>query len=70
MSNDWYSASLSEVEAFLDQYTDTDEVSVAIDSDLVAALIGLLNAAAINHVAAQHVLGAATALHALNPAER
>lgn len=62
---DWYGACLKEVEEFLDLYQDADEVTVSIDSDLVAALIGVLNGALINHAAAKHALSAAATFRLL-----
>lgn len=55
MTEAWYMACLQEVEAFLDSYGDKDKRVVAIDSDLVAALTGLLQAGAITSGVVHHI---------------
>ena len=53
--SDWYYACLQEVEAFLDSFEDKSKRVVAIDSDLVAALVGLLQAGAITSGVVGHI---------------
>lgn len=55
---DWYAACLGEIEAFLDRYQQQDRQVVRVDSDLVAALVGVLQGAAIQSVAYAHVVRA------------
>lgn len=50
----WYAASLAEAKAFLDQLADAEEIPVHRESDIVAALLGLMTAAPIVYTAAQH----------------
>jgi len=52
---DWYLACLQEVEAFLDSFEGKSKRVVAIDSDLVAALVGLLQAGAITSGVVGHI---------------
>lgn len=59
---DWYAASLLEVQSFLDQFETKDRVYVRIDSDIVAALIGVLSGAPVIYRAAQHAHNAVTEL--------
>lgn len=53
MTDDWYAACLDEVEDFLQLFESTDEATVRIDDDLVAALVGVLTGAYISLAAAQ-----------------
>lgn len=65
MTTDWYAACLTEVSAFLDQFTETDEATVRVDDDLIAALVGVLSGAVVSHAAAQHALAAVETLRLL-----
>ena len=62
----WYSASLAECEAFLDKFQKQDRQVVRIDSDLVAALVGLLQGSAIQSKAMMHVAQAGMEYERLN----
>jgi hypothetical protein len=53
MSDDWYAASLQEVGHVLDKFEHQKTVTVKADSDLVAALLGLLSAAPVVHMMAK-----------------
>ena len=53
--DDWYSACLAECEAFLDKFQGQDRQVVRIDSDFVAALVGLLQAHAHMNKAMMHL---------------
>jgi hypothetical protein len=55
---DWYAACLAEVEHFLGQYEHKSKQVVAIDSDLVAALTGLMAAAAVYQGTLYHLSAA------------
>lgn len=52
---DWYLACLMETQAFLDSFEDKTKRVVAVDSDLVAALTGLLHAGAITSGVVHHL---------------
>lgn len=54
MTNDWYAAALAEAKAFLDQFADAEEAYVHRESEIVAALCGLLSGAAVIHTAAKY----------------
>ena len=54
----WYLACLLEVEAFLDRFQGQDRQVVRIDSDLVAALTGVLQGAAIQQTVLTHLVAA------------
>lgn len=60
--NNWYAACLSEVSAFLDKFEHQKSAVVKVDSDLVAALVGILQGGQIVYLMAQHAqLAASTA---------
>lgn len=65
MTDAWYAACLAEAEAFLDKFQGQSKQVVSIDSDLVAALIGLLQGAAIQQVAFRHIASAGMELERL-----
>lgn len=54
MTTDWYTACLSEVAAFVDKFETRDTVRVRHDSDLVAALVGILQAQKIIYAMGKH----------------
>jgi hypothetical protein len=61
VSADWYAASLTEIAAFLDKFENQKTATVRADSDLVAALIGVLEGAQAVYLTAQYAQAAATA---------
>lgn len=63
---DWYSASLGEIEAFLDRFQNQDRQVVRVDSDLVAALVAVMNAAAIQAAVTHHLANAGQAASQLS----
>ena len=68
MTDAWYLACLEEVEVFLESFAGDDGAKrrvVAIDSDLVAALVGLLQANAIQMQAFRHMAMAGELLEEL-----
>lgn len=69
MTEDWYAASLSEVDAFLGKFEKQKSVTVKVDSDLVAALVGVLSAGPLIYAMAQHAHEGvrAAALLEMNP---
>lgn len=62
MNDHWYTACLDEIGAFLDTFQEKDARLVRVDSDLVAALIGVMNAAAIQMKATRHLTAAGQTL--------
>ena len=61
MSDQWYAACLTEVQAFIDSLADADKRVVRYDSDLVAALLGLMQGAAIQMQVMRHLANAGQA---------
>lgn len=59
----WYSACINEVQSFLDTYADpdTDELTVRVDDDLIAALVGLIAAASVTAQIVGHLGNASIA---------
>ena len=51
----WYSACLAEAESFLDRFQKQDRQVVRVESDFVAALVGLLQAHAHMNKAMMHL---------------
>lgn len=66
MTEAWYAACLSEVEAFLDGYTHKSKQVVAIDHDLVAALTGLLSGAVVMQQTLMHLTAAGLSAQRFN----
>lgn len=55
MTDDWYSASLIEIKALLDQIGDEGEVTLRPGDDAVAALIAQMSAASVVYATGQLV---------------
>lgn len=67
MSDAWFAASLEEIAAFLDKFEHQKSATVKADSDLVAALVGILSAGPAIYAMGKHAEAAYAAARTLDP---
>lgn len=64
----WYAASLSEIKDFLDQFEESDSLTVEPGDTIVAAMISMLYAAPVLHTASAHAAAVVNTLELLEQA--